>query len=60
MVYAERLKTLTFEFRNRSKEHYGKVQELHGGDTHRYDTDDLENGGGRNSEGQFLETEQQF
>jgi hypothetical protein len=51
MVYAERLKNFTFEFRNRSKEHYGKVQELHGGDTHRYDTDDLENGGGRNSEG---------
>jgi hypothetical protein len=58
MVFAERLKKMTFEFRNRAKEHYGKIQELHGGDTHRYDGDDIEQG--RNSAGQFLETDVKF
>ena len=31
MVFAERLKSLTFELRKMEKEHYAKVQELHGG-----------------------------
>jgi hypothetical protein len=32
MVYAERLKKLTFDMRRMEKEHCAKVQELHGGD----------------------------
>ena len=39
MVFAERLKSLTFELRRREKEHYAKVQELHGGNTNRFSND---------------------
>jgi len=40
MVYADRLKTLTFEMRRMEKAHYAKVQELHGVE----DNGDLESG----------------
>lgn len=48
MVFADRLKTLTFDLRSREKAHYAKVQELHGEDT--TFADDLEMDGGKNDD----------
>ena len=40
-ILAERLKDVTFELRRSEKEHFAKVQEIHGGNTIR-ETDELE------------------
>ena len=36
-ILAERLKSMTFDLRNNEKQHFMKVQELHGGNTVRGD-----------------------